>query len=194
MYADLEKIEARGKRKKEKSKGFFSPFGNKDEPEPDEVQSSETEEVPIPTPAPPAREPMFPKAKETPPAATPPISKPQPTAPVQEPVAAKPHKPMLAPAPVEPAIPKTQQTHQTAPPITRQTEPAKPAARATEPEPQPKSSWKPLTGGKLNKAEEDLLIYKKWLNKGYKSGVLTKEQCTEMVHGKEIELGLKPPE
>jgi hypothetical protein len=168
MYADLEKIEARGKRKKEKSKGFFSSLGNKDEPEPDESQSPESEEISKPTPEPTvsAKEPMFSKREET-----------HPTAPK-----------------ADQPIPKTQETHRAAPPITHQTGPAKPAARPPEPTPQPESSWKPLTGGKLNKAEEDLLAYKKWLNKGYKSGVLTKEQCTVMVRGKEIELGLRPPE
>jgi hypothetical protein len=166
MYADLEKIEARGKRKKEKSKGFFSSFGNKDEPELDESQTPESEETQAPTPEPavPPKEPLFSKREDTPHTSA------------------------------EPPIPKTQQTPQAAPHITHRTESAKSAPRQAEPEPQPESSWKPLTGGKLNKAEEDILAYKKWLNKGYKSGILTKEQCTAMVRGKEIELGLRPPE
>ncbi len=51
-----------------------------------------------------------------------------------------------------------------------------------------------MSGSKLDRANSELLEYKKWLNKGYKSGVLTKEQCTGMVRAKEVELGLRPPE
>ena len=154
MYADLEKIEARGKRKKEKSKGFFS-FGNKDEPEQEEVQSTE----PVQTPAP---EPI-----------------PQPTTP-------KPAPPKVQPVAQAPQPAKTQVVHHVEPP--------KPAHQPARTETHTQSSWKPLTGSKLSKAEEDLVIYKKWLNKGYKSGMLTKEQCSDMVRDKEIELGLRPPE
>jgi len=137
MYADLEKIEARGKRKKEKSKGLFSSFGKK---ESEESQPAESALVPTPEPSQPAAQPE-------------PVPQPKPV-----------------PTPV-------QSVH------------TKPAVEHIA-----ESSWKPLTGGKLEKANEDLLAYKKWLNKGYKSGVLTKEQCVTMVKAKEIELGLRPPE
>lgn len=142
MYADLEKIEARGKRKKEKSKGLFSSFGKKDEPEPEDTAAPVVEE-PKPTPI------AAPVKQETPK-----------------------HTPQPTPKPVSPA-PAVQT----------------PPAKASE-----DPSWKPLTGGKLTKAEEELLNYKKWINKGYKSGVLTKDQCVSMVKNKEIELGLRPPE
>ena len=158
MYADLEKIEARGKRKEEKSKGLFSSFGKKDEPEPDETP----EQQPHPEPAP---------------ATKPVVSEPPKPAPAVEPVVAASPKP--APA-KEPEPPKTAPA-----PVAQQPAP-KPARVET-------SDWKPPSGGKLKKAEEDLLAYKKWLNHGYKSGVLTKEQCIDMVLIKEIELGLKPP-
>ncbi|MDD4307720.1 MAG: hypothetical protein PHU53_02795 [Thermoplasmata archaeon] len=141
MYADLEKIEARGKRKKEKSKGLFSSFGKKDEPEPEEPAAPVVEE-PKPTA-------VAPPAKQEPPKQAP-LPTPKPVA--QTPAAQAPAKASADP------------------------------------------SWKPLTGGKLTKAEEELLNYKKWINKGYKSGVLTKDQCVSMVKSKEIELGLRPRE
>lgn len=143
MYADLEKIEARGKRKKEKRKGLFSSFGQKDEPEPSPEVTQPAEKAPEPTPE------VKPQPKPAPP----------------EPKAAEQPKPQ--PVAVSPP---------------------------SQPVQQPDNAWKPLTGGKLKKAEDELLAYKKWLNKGYKSGVLTKEQCTAMVWTKEIELGLRPPE
>jgi len=149
MYADLEKIEARGKRKKEKSKGLFSSFGKK---ESEESQPAESAPVPTPEPSQPAAQPE-------------PVPQPKPVPPPAQSVHPKP-----APTPV-------QSVH------------TKPAVEHIA-----ESSWKPLTGGKLEKANEDLLAYKKWLNKGYKSGVLTKEQCVTMVKAKEIELGLRPPE
>ena len=41
--------------------------------------------------------------------------------------------------------------------------------------------------------KEELTAYKRWLDSGFKSGMLTKEKCIKMVKKKEIELGLKPP-
>ena len=157
MYADLEKIEARGKRKKEKSKGLFSSFGKKDEPEPEPKQ----EAMPVEA------------APETGPA------------PVPEPVFVEPKTVAEAPKPIPPPQPVAESPK----PI-----PTPPPAHAREaPAPKPvDGGWKPLTGGKLKKAEEELVAYKKWLNHGFKSGVLTKQQCVDMVRKKEIELGLRP--
>jgi hypothetical protein len=157
MYADLEKIEARGKRKKEKSKGLFSSFGKKDEPEPEPKQEA------MPVEAAPETEP----------------------APVPEPVFVEPKTVAEAPKHVPPPQPVAESPK----PI-----PTPPPAHAREaPAPKPvDGEWKPLTGGKLKKAEEELVAYKKWLNHGFKSGVLTKQQCVDMVRKKEIELGLRP--
>ncbi len=157
MYADLEKIEARGKRKKDKSKGLFSSFGKKDEPEAND--SAKESAAPIaaapaePVPEPPKQEP---------------IPEPQPVvAPKPAPVIER-LKPQPTPKPAAPPV-------ETAP---------KTASND--------SGWTPLTGSKLKKAEDDLMVYKRWLNSGFKSGVLTKQQCVDMVKAKEIELGLKP--
>ncbi|MBA3045474.1 MAG: procyclic acidic repetitive family protein [Candidatus Thermoplasmatota archaeon] len=164
MYADLEKIEARGKRKKEKNKGLFSSFGKKDEPEPVPEPQASPEPVPkVVRPEPPKPEPV----KKTSPV-------PQPK-PVQEPVARP--APKVESPPPQP-VPK---------PIIAQSAPEQSA-------PETNNGWEPLTGGKLKKAEVDILTYKKWLNNGYKSGILTREQCTDMVRKKEIELGLRAPE
>jgi outer membrane biosynthesis protein TonB len=157
MYADLEKIEARGKRKKDKSKGLFSSFGKKDEPEAENSAQVNTEPVQAqpaePVPEPPKQETVL---------APKPVEAPKPAPVVEQP------KPQPAPMPV---------------------------AKPTETAPESKDSgWSPPTGGKLKKAEDDLLAYKRWLNSGFKSGVLTKQQCIDMVKAKEIELGLKPPE
>jgi len=150
MYADLEKIEARGKRKKEKSKGLFSSFGKKDNNDPQAA-----EETPEMSPVPPETKQPVPQVEDVPPQISP--------------------SPPPPPEPVKKATPPT---------------PAQPAPST----PIPKPRWTPLSGGKLEKANEELLTYKKWLNKGYKSGVLTKEQCIAMVKAKEIEMGLRPPE
>jgi len=156
MYADLEKIEARGKRKKEKKGGLFS-FGKKEaEPEPEPA-------APQPKPA---QEPAARDAEHLP-------EPRQPEPPVQ-------------------AKPKPAQELKRAEPKPAYIEPPPPPA----PELAPKragAGWSPPTGAKLAKANSDLVKYKKWLNRGYKSGVLTKEQCARMVREKEIELGLRPP-
>jgi outer membrane biosynthesis protein TonB len=153
MYADLEKIEARGKRKKDKSKGLFSSFGKKDEPEAENSAQENTEPV--------QAQPSEPPKQETVPAPKP-MEAPKPVPVVEQP------KPQPAPMPV---------------------------AKPTETAPARKDSgWSPPTGSKLKKAEDDLLAYKRWLNSGFKSGVLTKQQCIDMVRTKEIELGLKPSE
>ncbi|MFO7618808.1 MAG: hypothetical protein R6W91_04040 [Thermoplasmata archaeon] len=157
MYADLEKIEARGKRKKEKSKGLFSSFGKKEEPEPDERQQAQ--------PEPPITE----APKSEPITAQPPPPKPAPPPPVMKPAPAQPSKPAETAA--KPAI--------------EQPPKQKPQGGADR-------SWKPLTGSKLKKAEDELIAYKKWLNHGFKSGVLTKQECVAMVQRKKVELGLQP--
>ncbi len=59
--------------------------------------------------------------------------------------------------------------------------------------PEPPPEWKPLTGKKLKRAQEEMFFYKRKLDKGFKSGKLTKERCLAMVRKKEEELGLKPP-
>jgi outer membrane biosynthesis protein TonB len=140
MYADLENIEARGKRKKEKKKGLFSSFGSKDELEPEQPEQTEQPEPEERT------------ATEPAPQASP--------------------KPEPSPEP----------------------QPAPKPAPAPKPQPAHPSGWQPLAGGKLRKAEEELVEYKRWLNQGFKSGMLTKEQCVAMVRKKEAELGLRPPE
>jgi hypothetical protein len=133
MYADLEKIEARGKRKK--NKGFFSTFSKKDETEP-EAPLSEAKPAPV---------------KDMP----------------------KPESEIIEPVPEPVAIPLTK-------------------VNSKSPNIQD-NSWKPLSGNKLKKAEEIIIEYKKWLNHGLKAGLVSKDQCTEMVHDKKIELGLRPP-
>jgi hypothetical protein len=65
---------------------------------------------------------------------------------------------------------------------------------ATEPESVPEPRWTPLSGKQLRKADEELLEFKRKLDKGFKSGKLTREQCMAMVVKKEIELGLRPPD
>jgi hypothetical protein len=57
----------------------------------------------------------------------------------------------------------------------------------------PEPQWEPLTKKQLKKAEVDLLQYKRKLDKGFRSGKLTKEECISMVRKKETKLGLKPP-
>ena len=65
---------------------------------------------------------------------------------------------------------------------------------APEGEPITKPQWEPLSGRKLRKAEEVLTEYKRWLNKGFKAGMLTREQCAMLTRHKEIEMGILPPE
>jgi hypothetical protein len=77
-------------------------------------------------------------------------------------------------------------------PVQKQDHPKPPSEKA--PAPAAKPAWQPPTGPKLEKANADLHEYKKWVNKGYKSGVLTKDQCIKMVKDKEMELGLRPHE
>lgn len=168
MYADLEKIEARGKRKKEKKGGLFS-FGKKDD-------AAQPEPQPAVKPAEPAR----PTQSAAPPLKPEPEPTPRYIQPPPEPQPPDPHEPKHVPAvqPVHNPSPKPEPLQQKpAPPIQEE-----------------KSGWKPLSGSRLDRANNELLEYKKWLNKGYKSGVLTKEQCTGMVKAKEVELGLRPPE
>jgi len=192
MYADLENIEARGKRKKEKRGGLFS-FGKKEEPEPAQAESP-AQAVPATPKAAPKPEPKHTAQPHPQHDQNPPEPKPESKA-VQEPK-------------VLHVQPTPQPKHEPAPPPK-----AEPAPRYIQPPPEPRpepqvvqkpktvpkpikseSSWAPLTGGKLDRANSDLHEYKKWLNKGYKSGVLTKEQCAKMAMDKEIELGLRPPE
>ena len=54
--------------------------------------------------------------------------------------------------------------------------------------------WMPLAGRERENAEMRLKEYKRKLNKGYKSGKLTKEQCQARVKNCEVKLGLEPPE
>jgi hypothetical protein len=63
----------------------------------------------------------------------------------------------------------------------------------SEPEPPEETPWQPLSGRRLKKAEDALVDFKRKLDKGFKSGQLSREQCISMVTEKEIELGLKPP-
>jgi hypothetical protein len=53
--------------------------------------------------------------------------------------------------------------------------------------------WKPLEGRARKKAEDALIEFKRKLDKGFRSGVLTKEECLAKVKDKETELGLRPP-
>lgn len=72
---------------------------------------------------------------------------------------------------------------------------SEPKPVASEPEPPKKpEEWKPLTGRELKIAKDKLLNYKRNLEKAYKSGRMSKEQCRERAKLKEIELGLAPPE
>jgi hypothetical protein len=57
----------------------------------------------------------------------------------------------------------------------------------------PETEWSPLTGRKLRKAEEEMHQYKRKLDKIFKSGLLTKDECLTLVRKKEEDLGLKPP-
>ncbi|KYK31117.1 MAG: hypothetical protein AYK23_04165 [Candidatus Proteinoplasmatales archaeon SG8-5] len=74
------------------------------------------------------------------------------------------------------------------------TKPEPAPVMGVSPEPAPEPQWEPLTGRKLRRAEDELLAYKRHLDKGFRSGKLTKEHCVSMVREKEIELGLRPPE
>ena len=176
MYADLENIEARGKRKKEKKGGLFS-FGKKDEP------AQESHPQPSEPPTRPAAASANPEPKPVPQPIAQPTPQPKPK-PEPQPVAQPAPQPKPEPRPAaQPALQPKSEPRQ-------EPKPQKPSPAIQE----DKSGWKPLTGGKLDKANNELHEYKKWLNKGYKSGVLTKDQCTGMVRDKEIELGLRPPE
>lgn len=58
---------------------------------------------------------------------------------------------------------------------------------------EPAQEWKPLEGRERKRAEEALHEFKKKLDKAFKSGTLTREQCLAKVKEKETELGLGPP-
>ncbi|MBU4038033.1 MAG: carboxypeptidase regulatory-like domain-containing protein [Proteobacteria bacterium] len=57
----------------------------------------------------------------------------------------------------------------------------------------PAMQWKPLTGRQRELAQGRFKEYKRKLNKDYKGGKLTKDQCLARVNKREVELGLKPP-
>ena len=69
----------------------------------------------------------------------------------------------------------------------------KPRPEAVTEEDVPHPQWTPLTRREQNRAEEELLEYKRKLDKGFREGILTKEECLSKVREKEIELGLRPP-
>ncbi|MCK4265985.1 MAG: hypothetical protein KAX31_01820, partial [Thermoplasmata archaeon] len=55
-------------------------------------------------------------------------------------------------------------------------------------------AWEPLAGEEREKAEKKLLKEKKFLNKAFKLGKITQENCVTRVKEVEILLGLMPPE
>ena len=71
--------------------------------------------------------------------------------------------------------------------------PPEPAeAPAAEPVAEPvKPKWIPLTGTELSRAEVHIQEYKTWLNKGYKAGKFTKDECQIKLKHKEVEIGLR---
>lgn len=59
---------------------------------------------------------------------------------------------------------------------------------------EPEEKWVPLNGRKKKRAVELLLDFKTKLNKAFKEGRLTKEQCRKRTKIREIELSLRSPE
>ena len=45
----------------------------------------------------------------------------------------------------------------------------------------------------MAKAEAHIQEYKTWLNKGYKAGKFSKEECSYKLWQKEVEIGLRDP-
>ncbi|MCK5024046.1 MAG: hypothetical protein KAR56_00350 [Thermoplasmata archaeon] len=166
MYADLERIEARGKRKKEKRKGFFSRTKKEEmieherivelEPSPDTVSQSQTLASPEATVSP----------------ALDPVPGSMAAGPATQSV------PLIIPdsAP-RPAVPEPEPTQVS-------------VAHPEVPEPV-KTKWFPLSGSKLKRAETHILEYKAWLNKRFKAGKFTKQECLDKLRHKEVELGLR---
>ncbi|MCK5397932.1 MAG: hypothetical protein KAJ33_06770, partial [Thermoplasmata archaeon] len=127
---------------------------------------------------------------------TPAPAAPAPTPPVQEPTPAPVQEPIHTPEPVQQSQPAPAPQVQTPAP-----EP-KPPTPTPAPQPAPiaqpaapaKPSWQPLTGPAKIKADAHIHEYKNWLNKGYKAGKFTKEECSHKLWQKEVEIGLRPPQ
>lgn len=73
-----------------------------------------------------------------------------------------------------------------------QKEPEEPVQSRQAPEPIA-PAWQPLTGKALAHAEAHIHEYKQWLNRKYKAGKLTKDECSHKLWQKEVEIGLRPP-
>ncbi|MCK4757018.1 MAG: hypothetical protein KAS67_01055 [Thermoplasmata archaeon] len=70
---------------------------------------------------------------------------------------------------------------------------SKPVRSKTEHEPEKDGPWAPLKGKQLKHAKDKLMEYKRMLERTYKAGKLTKEECRQKSKAKEIELGISPP-
>jgi hypothetical protein len=82
-------------------------------------------------------------------------------------------------------------------------EPAyKPVSEGVQPRPEAppigeasvESTRTPPSGKELAKAEAHLTAYKRWLNQGFKAGLVSREECQVMTQDKEVKLGLRPPQ
>lgn len=198
IYAAFDEIEQRGKRKKEKRSFTFI---KKDEPAVDDEEEAAPvielvveETSPEPVPEPVAEETMPEPSLEHDPAPetveeieTEPVLLEAPIKPLPE------TEPASGPLPEPEPVPEPEEfAVEEVPESVEEPEPEPMPEEVPEPEPEPQ--WEPLSGRKLHKAEDDLLEYKRKLDKGFKSGKLTRDQCVSMVKKKEIELGLRPDE
>ena len=214
IYADLQKIEERGSKKKQQAPVSKSFWGRK-EPEKKQVEKQAPE---------PQRQAEFDACRACGASLTPGASscdicgaklmetvELQPAQP--QPVLSEPARkaPELAPVrdarPVkpQPEVERKEANEKAAPIAVQPAEEEKPAqeqasekvAEASVQEEKPAESasqeWKPLEGRERKRAEEALYEFKRKLDSAFKSGVLTKEQCLAKVKEKETELGLRPP-
>ena len=76
--------------------------------------------------------------------------------------------------------------------------PPTPEPAVSPPEPTPvahvapaKLAWQPIEGQEKVRAEAHIQEYRTWLNKGYKAGKFTKQECQIKLKHKEVELGLR---
>ncbi len=163
------------------------------EPEaPAEVISMDPEPVAEPEPvvepvsAPPVVEPT--PQPEVVPQSAPVIVEPIPV-PTPQPQVVSPSAPVI----VEPIPVPTPQPQVVSPPAPVVAEPIPVPEPTPAPQPVPvaEPAWIPLTGSELAKAEAHIYEYKIWLNKGYKAGKFSKQECQMKLHHKEVEIGLR---
>ena len=80
--------------------------------------------------------------------------------------------------------------------MSQESKPVEPVPKSVEPKTEVKKDgpWAPLTGKTLKQAKNQLMEYKRMLERSYKAGKLTKGHCRQKSKEKEIELGISPPE